>query len=167
MCLKASDLLDAQITDGLRLALEQARKAEQLGTYPIGAIITDAKGNVIAQAHNLVIPHNDPTAHAEIEVIRKAGAYLRKHKCESVLYVTVEPCLMCMGAIMAADITAVVWGVNDQYGGAARFVLEQYKKENARKVHAMPEPRAEIAREIREMMKKWECSRGYPEENWV
>lgn len=161
------NLSDEQITNGLQLALEQARKAERLKTYPIGAIITDAIGNVIAQAHNLVIPRNDPTAHAEIEVIRKAGRYLRKHKYQSVLYVTVEPCLMCMGAIIAADITAIVWGVNDKYGGAARFVLERYEKENMKNALAIPEPRAEIAKEIREMMQEWERRRGYTEENWV
>ena len=70
-----------------------------------------------------------------------------------MLYVTVEPCLMCMGAIIAADITAIVWGVNDRYGGAARFVLERYEKENMKKVLAIPEPRVKNTKEIGELMK--------------
>ena len=103
-------ITNEQIVDGLRLALEQARAAKHQNTCPIGAIITDKEGNVIAQAHNMVVPNQDPTAHAEIEVIRKAGKYLREHKYQSVLHTTVEPCLMCMGAIIASDIAMVVGG---------------------------------------------------------
>ena len=158
---------DKQIASGLQLALEQAKAAKQQNTYPIGAIITDFDGNVIAQAHNMVVPKQDPTAHAEIEVIRKAGKYLRESKYQSVLYTTIEPCLMCMGAIIASDISIVVWGVNDLYGGAAEFVLNEYTKENARKPDVISEPDSDIAVEIRELMREWEQGRGYSDENWV
>jgi len=164
---KANSPSDEQLVTGLRLALAQAKAAEELNTYPIGAIITDFEGNIIAQAHNRVIPNHDPTAHAEIEVIRKAGKHLREHKHQSVLYTTVEPCLMCMGAIITADIATVVWGVNDRYAGAAGFVLTRYEKQNLKKPTAIPEPDPETAMEIRKLMRTWEQRRGYGSDHWA
>ena len=157
---------EQQIFNGLSLALVQAEKAKREQTYPIGAIITSFDGTVIAQAHNRVKSQHDPTAHAEIEVIRKAGLYLQKNKGQGILYTTIEPCLMCIGAILAADISVLVWGVSDSYGGAVDFVANSYQKENLVMPHVIAEPFPELGKMICELMRTWELSRGYPSELW-
>ncbi len=157
---------EEQMSNGLSLALLQAEKARLEQTYPIGAVVTSLDGRVIAEAHNRVKSSNDPTAHAEIEVIRKAGLFLQIHKRQGVLYTTVEPCLMCTGAILAADIAVLVWGVSDSYGGAVSFVADAYRRENVVMPQIIAEPSPELGRKICELMKEWELSRGYPATNW-
>jgi len=161
-----TSLSDGQVSDGLRLALAEARKAQRKHTYPIGAVITTLDGDVIAKAHNRVKSHHDPTAHAEVEVIRKAGAFLQKNKRQGVLYTTMEPCLMCMGAIIMADISVVVWGVSDTYAGAVDFVMNTYQKENLVLPQLVREPLPELIGPICELMKAWDVSRGYSTEIW-
>ncbi len=103
----------------MRLAIEQARRAEELGDVPIGAVIMRA-GEVIAAAHNRRIIDADPTAHAEMLAIRSAARDLgdwRLNGCE--LYVTLEPCPMCAGAVVLARMDAVVYGATDPKAGAA------------------------------------------------
>jgi len=148
------------------LALAEARKAQRKHTYPIGAVLTTLDGELIAKAHNRVKSHHDPTAHAEVEVIRKAGAFLQKDKRQSVLYTTTEPCLMCMGAILAADIAVVVWGVSDAYGGAADFIADSYRRQNLVLPQLVREPLPELVGPICELMKSWDVSRGYSTEIW-
>ena len=97
----------------MSFALEQARKAEKEGEVPVGAILV--KGDlVIARAHNKPISSNDPTAHAEIQLIRTASEELKNYRLpETTLFVTLEPCAMCLGAIMHARIKRVVYGAHD------------------------------------------------------
>jgi tRNA(adenine34) deaminase len=102
----------------MRIALEQAHQALREGEVPIGAVLV-SEGEVIAQAHNMPIALNDPTAHAEILVLREAA--LRKNNYRlpnTVLYVTVEPCVMCIGAILQARVATVVFGASDLKAGA-------------------------------------------------
>jgi len=102
----------------MRIALEQAYQALREGEVPIGAVLI-SEGEVIAQAHNMPISLNDPTAHAEILVLREAA--LRKNNYRlpnTVLYVTLEPCLMCIGAILQARVATVVFGASDPKAGA-------------------------------------------------
>ena len=102
----------------MRIALEQAYQALREGEVPIGAVLV-SEGEVIAQAHNMPISRNDPTAHAEILVLREAA--LRKNNYRlpnTVLYVTVEPCVMCIGAILQARVATVVFGASDPKAGA-------------------------------------------------
>jgi len=104
----------------MQLAIEQARKAEKLGEVPVGAILVDAGGTVLASACNQTILTSDPTAHAEIQVLRNASAKLQNYRLLSTtLYATVEPCVMCMGAIVHARIQCVVFGTFDPKWGAA------------------------------------------------
>jgi len=104
----------------MQLAIEQAKKAQKIEEVPVGAIITDAEGNILASAHNQTITKSDPTAHAEIEALRKASAKLRNYRLLSTtLYATVEPCVMCMGAIVHARVQCVVFGAPDPKWGAA------------------------------------------------
>ena len=101
----------------MSFALEQARKAEKEGEVPVGAILVkDAL--VIARAHNKPISSNDPTAHAEIQLLRTAGEELKNYRLPgTTLYVTLEPCAMCLGAIMHARVERVVFGAHDPKTG--------------------------------------------------
>lgn len=109
----------------MRLAIEQARIAGRMGEVPIGAVITDGEGRVISSGYNLREAGNDPTGHAEIIAIKKAGEALGSWRLEgSVLYVTIEPCLMCMGAIILARIKRLVFGARDPKAGAVFSVYE-------------------------------------------
>jgi len=101
----------------MSFALEQARKAEKEGEVPVGAILVK-DDLVIARAHNKPISTNDPTAHAEIQLLRAAGEELKNYRLPgTTLYVTLEPCAMCLGAIMHARIERVVFGAHDPKTG--------------------------------------------------
>ena len=101
----------------MSLALEQARKAEEEGEVPVGAILVK-DGLVVARAHNQPISTNDATAHAEIQLLRAAGRKLKNYRLTGTsLYVTLEPCAMCLGAIMHARVERVVFGAHDPKTG--------------------------------------------------
>ena len=101
------------------LALSEARKAQAAGEVPVGAVIISA-GVVIGRGFNQPISVNDPTAHAEIIALREAASHERNYRLtNAVLYCTVEPCVMCAGAIMHARITRLVFGTPDAKAGAA------------------------------------------------
>ena len=101
----------------MSLALEQARKAEEEGEVPVGAILVK-DGLLIARAHNQPISTNDATAHAEIQLLRAAGKKLKNYRLTGTsLYVTLEPCAMCLGAIMHARVEHVVFGAYDPKTG--------------------------------------------------
>jgi len=101
------------------LALEAAREGLVAGEVPVGAVLVDESGEVISRAFNRPIGLNDPTAHAEILVLR-AGARLRgNYRLPGVsLYVTIEPCIMCLGAMLAARVRRLGFGAPDPKGGA-------------------------------------------------
>ena len=101
------------------LALSEARKAQAAGEVPVGAVIISA-GVVIGRGFNQPISVSDPTAHAEIIALREAASHERNYRLSNaVLYCTVEPCVMCAGAIMHARITRLVFGTPDAKAGAA------------------------------------------------
>ena len=101
------------------LALSEASKAQAAGEVPVGAVIV-AAGVVIGRGFNRPISVNDPTAHAEIIALREAASHERNYRLtNAVLYCTVEPCVMCAGAIMHARITRLVFGTPDAKAGAA------------------------------------------------
>ena len=101
----------------MSFALEQAGKAEKEGEVPVGAILVK-DDLVIARAHNKPISSNDPTAHAEIQLLRAAGEELKNYRLPgTTLFVTLEPCAMCLGAIMHARIKRVVFGAHDPKTG--------------------------------------------------
>ena len=97
----------------MRLALNEAIKAGEEGEVPVGAVLVK-DGILIAQAHNQPILTNDPTAHAEIQLLRAAGKKLNNYRLNgSSLYVTLEPCVMCLGAIMHARVNRIIFGAHD------------------------------------------------------
>src|ERR1051326_9089212 len=100
----------------LERAMQLAEYAYKAGTYPIGAIIVDPRGTIIGQGYNHVYTGGDFTSHAEVEAIRSAGKRLmKKPNYEAcTLYTTVEPCLMCCGAILLARIKHVIWVIDDE-----------------------------------------------------
>ncbi len=98
----------------MQQALICAREAELLGEVPVGAVITDATGAVIARAANSPIARQDPTAHAEMLALRAAGRALGNYRLPGcVLYVTLEPCAMCVGALVHARLARIVYGAAD------------------------------------------------------
>jgi tRNA(adenine34) deaminase len=102
----------------MRIALEEAREAYRADEVPIGAVLV-SEGEILAQAHNMPIALNDPTAHAEILVLREASFRKSNYRLpNTVLYVTVEPCLMCLGALLQARISMLVFGAFDPKAGA-------------------------------------------------
>lgn len=103
----------------MQQALDLARTAAEAGEAPIGCVIVDAEGQVIATGANAPIGAHDPTAHAEILALRKAAEALGNYrlKPDLTLYVTLEPCAMCAGAISHARIARVVYGASDPKSG--------------------------------------------------
>jgi len=106
-------------------ALACAREAEAAGEVPVGAVIVDVAGNVVARAANAPIARNDPTAHAELLSLRAAGRVLGNYRLPGcVLYVTLEPCAMCVGALVHARIARIVYGAADPKTGACGSVFD-------------------------------------------
>jgi tRNA(adenine34) deaminase len=104
----------------MKIALKEAEKALQKKEIPIGAVLVDDKGETLAAAHNQPITLNDPTAHAEILVLREAANRIRNYRLlNTTLYATIEPCVMCMGALIHARVATVVFGAVDPKWGAA------------------------------------------------
>jgi len=104
----------------MKMALEEATRAGEVGEIPVGAVLV--KGDrVLAKGHNRCIKLNDPTAHAEILVLRKAGKALKNYRLnEATLYVTVEPCPMCASAMVHGRISRLVFGTREPKFGAVR-----------------------------------------------
>ena len=108
----------------MELALEEAAAAASAGEVPIGAVLA-YQGKVLVRSGNRTIRDCDPTAHAEIVVIREAARLLGNYRLAgTTLYVTLEPCSMCAGAVIQARIPRVVYGADDPKGGAVRSCFE-------------------------------------------
>ena len=113
-------------TDYMRLALEMARQAEQTGEVPVGAVVVK-DGEVVGRGFNAPISRRDPSAHAEMLALRDAARNMNNYRlvgCE--LFVTLEPCVMCVGAMFHARIARVVFGAYDAKTGAAGSVLNLF-----------------------------------------
>jgi len=101
------------------LAVGEALKARGMGEVPVGAVLVDEKGGIVSSAYNLCETNLDPTAHAEILAIREAAKKLRNWRLTgATLYVTLEPCAMCVGAVVLARIKRIVFGTRDPKAGA-------------------------------------------------
>ena len=110
------------------LALESAQAAATLGEVPVGAVIYH-QDQLIAQSHNSPLALSDPCAHAEVLALRQAGQYLGNYRLEDcTLYVTLEPCVMCAGAILNARLKHVVFAASDLKSGAAGSVIDVFKE---------------------------------------
>lgn len=108
-----------RLSDGMAAAMEEARAAAARGEVPVGACVTSPDGRIIARAGNRTLELKDPTAHAEMLVLRKAAASLGSERLiDCDLHVTLEPCAMCAGAISLARVRRVYYGAEDEKMGA-------------------------------------------------
>lgn len=104
----------------MKEALQEAARGFEEGEVPVGAVVVDQAGSVVARAHNQPISLNDPCAHAEILALRQAGSFYKNYRIEgATLVVTIEPCVMCIGAALHARIARLVFGALDPKSGAA------------------------------------------------
>ncbi len=107
----------------MSLALEQARLAAEMDEVPVGAVLVNEESELIAEGYNQPIGLNDPTAHAEIVVLRKAAQVLDNYRLPgTTLYVTLEPCTMCVGALVQARVKRIVYGTVEPRAGAIESV---------------------------------------------
>ena len=106
-------------------ALALARAAQQRGEVPVGALLLGQEGEVLAECSNAPIASHDATAHAEIRVLREAGRVLGNYRLPgTTLYVTLEPCPMCAGALLQARVARLVFGTPDPHTGACGSVID-------------------------------------------
>ena len=120
--------MDANDLDFMNAAIAEAQAAEAAGEVPVGAVIVSPTGEIIARGQNRVLRDHDPTAHAEIVTLRAAGLVLENYRLLTedggcTLYVTLEPCAMCAGAILHARIARLVYAAPDPKAGACGSVL--------------------------------------------
>ncbi|MGP1907996.1 nucleoside deaminase [Metabacillus sp. JX24] len=144
----------------LELALEEAEKALNENTYPVGAVIVDENQNIISKGRNRVHPAQDATAHAEIEAIRNAGNAIFKAKINRenfTMYTSLEPCPMCTGGILFAKINKVVWILNDDlgFGGYKKFKDANIFDKKFKESEAIEEPYDDLRMKQKELMSKW------------
>ena len=126
---EALPIFDEFDANAMRWALDQARLASELGEVPVGAVVVDAQGKIIGRGYNRTITDQDPTAHAEIVALRQAAAITGNYRIpEARLYVTLEPCVMCMGAMMHARLARVVFGASDPKTGVCGGVISLHEE---------------------------------------
>ncbi|EPU4924318.1 tRNA adenosine(34) deaminase TadA [Vibrio cholerae] len=124
-------LFSAQDEQFMRRAMALATQAEAQGEVPVGAVLV-RDGEIIAEGWNGSITNHDATAHAEIEVIRKAGKALSNYRLlDTTLYVTLEPCPMCAGALLHSRVKRIVYGAPDLKAGAAGTVMDLFSSQAA------------------------------------
>lgn len=162
----------------LLLAFEEAVRARDEGTFPIGAVIVDADGNVVSRGRNQVFSDYDSTAHAEVDAIRKAGHLIVNPANKKfipnnglTLYTTCEPCPMCTGTIVLSLIKRVVWAANDEEIGAFRRFKEAGSPlpvydEIMSDIDIAAAPYPDLEQRQREMLAEWNIDRGYTDTHW-
>jgi tRNA(adenine34) deaminase len=135
----------------MRLAIEQAHKGAAAGEVPVGAVVVRGE-QVLACAYNQPIGTHDPTAHAEVRALRAAAGILGNYRLpECELYVTLEPCAMCAGAMMHARLRRVTWGASDPKTGAGGSVLDLFGQ--ARLNHHTAAAGGVLAKECGELLR--------------
>ena len=138
----------------LGLALAMAREGLAAGEVPVGAVLVDEDGEILARAFNQPIGLHDPTAHAEILVLREGARLRGNYRLPGLsLYVTIEPCIMCLGAILAARVRRLVFGAPDPKGGACVSLFRL--PEDPRLNHRLEVTGGVRERECRELMQEF------------
>ena len=141
----------------MRRAMELAQRAAEEGEVPVGAVVV-VDGTIVGEGWNRPIGAADPTAHAEIQAMRAASAALRNYRLlDSTLYVTLEPCPMCVGAIFHARVRRVVFGAKDPKTGAAGSVVDLFAEEKLNH-HATVEGGL-LAEECSELLRRFFAAR--------
>jgi len=141
----------------MNLALAEARKAGTIGEVPVGAVLVK-DGKVISRAHNLTRKLSDPTCHAEILALKKGTGKLKNERLTgTTIYVTVEPCPMCAGALVWSRVKRLVYGAGDPKSGAAGSVINIVK--NRKFNHRMEKTKGVRETEARQLMREFFRSR--------
>ena len=140
-------------TKFIREAINEAKKALKKGEVPVGAVVV-LNDKIIARGHNESITSNDPTAHAEIVALRKSAKILKNYRLKGAkIYVTIEPCPMCAGAMLWARVSGIVYGAKDKKAGACGSALNIV---NGRKFnHKIRVIGGVLEKECREIMQKF------------
>lgn len=137
----------------MRLALGQAQLAYDQGEVPVGAALV-LNEQVIATGYNRPITQHDPTSHAEIVALRSAGNFLKNYRLlDTTLYVTLEPCIMCIGAIAHARVKRLVYGASDSRVGAIETILQSGQLKNLN--HSISYKRGVLERECSNILKSF------------
>ncbi|WP_410985081.1 nucleoside deaminase [Bacillus cereus] len=144
----------------LEMALEEANKAMEENTYPVGAIIVGPNNEILGKGRNRVHTQDDASAHAEIDAIRATGKKLllaKENRLPITIYTTLEPCPMCTGAILFSHFTKVVWALNDDkgFGGYLKINNTRAFEERFNKIEHISEPFEDLAIKQRELMLEW------------
>ena len=144
----------------MRIALEEAEEAGKNGEVPVGAVLV--KGNqVLARDHNRCIEHHDPTAHAEILVLRRGGKISRNYRLnETVMYVTAEPCPMCASAMVHGRIAKLVFGASEPKFGAVESKFQFLKEKSLN--HRVAVEQGILEKECAEVLKAFFKERRSP-----
>jgi tRNA(adenine34) deaminase len=153
----AASRLFAQYSDHcawMHQAIDQAQQAGEAGEVPVGAVIVGGDGVCLAATQNRRERDHDPSGHAEILALRQAGKALGRWRlADCILYVTLEPCPMCAGAISLARLGALVYGADDPKAGAIRSVLNL--PDSPASFHAMPVLGGILEGECRQLLQAW------------
>jgi Cytosine/adenosine deaminases len=138
----------------MQIALEAAREAESLGEVPVGACLVDNEGNLLSRAGNKTRLLSDPTAHAEILVLREAGAKIGNYRLTGTsLYTTIEPCAMCAGALVHARVERLIFAAHDERFGAVETLFRIC--DNSSLNHRMKITSGVLAEESRTLMQEF------------
>ena len=109
----------------MQIALSEALKAYEMGEVPVGAVVMSSGGEVLSKSHNETMRRNDPSGHAEIIALREAAKALKNYRLNKTrIYVTIEPCIMCAGALIHARVEEVIFGVSDPKGGGLETLYQ-------------------------------------------
>jgi len=112
----------------MKEAIKEALKAQSIGEVPVGAIIISDSGEILSKAHNLKESGSDPTGHAEVLAIKKAAQKINSWRLNGAsLYVTLEPCMMCTGAIIQSRLEKIYFGASDPKGGCAHSLMRGFE----------------------------------------
>jgi tRNA(adenine34) deaminase len=147
----------------LEAALQEAVLAQYEGEDPIGCVIVDEQGGVIAQAHNHINQYGDPTAHAELRAIRMVIARMRGEAARGwTLYSTLEPCPLCLGAIVMCHIGTIVWAANDRRKETHKLLSANAYMQTRRLV-TVATPYADLEAKCSTLHDEYWMARGRPE----
>lgn len=147
----------------LKLALQEAEKADKLGNVPIGAVLVDEEGNVIAKGANEIKTKFDVTAHAEVVTLRNAGqkAMLKYNENATWLFTTLEPCFACSFFITRSNVKHVVWALSDPYSGGVDDLLASPKiGEKIKALEILSEPVPEYRERSSTLMQNYYKRKG-------
>jgi tRNA(adenine34) deaminase len=145
--------LNSEDEQFMRIALEEAKRAGEEGEVPIGAVLV-SEGEVIGRGRNRPISLSDPTAHAEILALREGAAMMENYRLpDSTLYVTIEPCTMCAGAILQARVRRLVFGAEDLKTGAVRSIYSLLEDERLN--HRVEVTSGILLEECREILQRF------------